>query len=67
MKSMLTFSPDKLVNQMIDQNIKNGYVIQIDGKVYVSHPSFEELKQFIVNSADYYPHEGVFWSSRQRN
>ncbi len=66
MKSMLTFSPNELVDQMIDQGIKNGYVIQIDGKVHVSHPSFEELKQFIVNSPDNYEHEGIFWEADEK-
>jgi leucine dehydrogenase len=63
MKSMLTFSPNDLVNQMIDQNIKTGYVIQMNGEVYVSHPFFNELKEFIVHSPDNYAHEGIFWEA----
>lgn len=61
MKSLLELTPDELVQQMLEQQIEEGYVVQLNGEIIVSHPFFKSLKSFITESPDNDAHEGVFW------
>jgi glutamate dehydrogenase/leucine dehydrogenase len=58
---MVTATPSVFIENMLEQGINRGYIINQNGQIKASNSAFQELTNFIASSPDYHQHEGIFW------